>query len=106
MLLFKSIVILNFKDVVELDLSSLESVRRCANLLLERYTQINILVCNAGVSIPPKMGIKTTEGYEINFGVNHLGHFLLTKLLVDRLKASAPSRYHGVQIIYKLKSSS
>ncbi|XP_057377590.1 retinol dehydrogenase 12-like [Daphnia carinata] len=79
-------------DVVELDLSSLESVRKCANILLERYTQINILVCNAGVSIPPKMGIKTVEGYEINFGVNHLGHFLLTNLLVDRLIASAPSR--------------
>ncbi len=87
---------MNHQDVVELDLSSLESVRKCANILLERYTQINILVCNAGVSIPPKMGIKTTDGFEINFGVNHLGHFLLTNLLVDRLKASAPSRYYDV----------
>lgn len=86
------LVILNIQDVVELDLSSLESVRKCANILLERYPQINILINNAGVSIPPKMGIKTVEGYEINFGVNHLGHFLLTNLLVDRLIASAPSR--------------
>ncbi len=76
-----------------MDLSSLESVRKCAAILLERYDHINILINNAGVSIPTKMGIKTTEGYEINFGVNHLGHFLLTNLLVDRLIASAPSRY-------------
>jgi NAD(P)-dependent dehydrogenase (short-subunit alcohol dehydrogenase family) len=84
---------LNIQDVVELDLSSQESVRKCAAILLERYDHINILINNAGVSIPTKMGIKTTEGYEINFGVNHLGHFLLTNLLVDRLIASAPSRY-------------
>ena len=76
-----------------MDLSSLESVRKCAAILLERYDHINILINNAGVSIPTKMGVKTAEGYEINFGVNHLGHFLLTNLLVDRLIASAPSRY-------------
>lgn len=75
-----------------MDLSSLESVRKCATILLEQYTQINILINNAGVSIPPKMGVKTAEGYEINFGVNHLGHFLLTNLLLERLKSSAPSR--------------
>lgn len=78
--------------MVHLDLSSLESVRKCAKIILEQYTQINILINNAGVSIPPKMGVKTAEGYEINFGVNHLGHFLLTNLLIERMKSSAPSR--------------
>lgn len=81
------------QDVVELDLSSLESVRTCASILLEHYPQINILINNAGVSIPTKMKSKTTDGYEINFGVNHLGHFLLTNLLIERLRVSAPSRF-------------
>ena len=71
---------------------SLESVRKCADTLLERYPQINILVLNAGVSMPPTQGVKTCDGFEVNFGVNHLGHFLLTNLLVERLKDSAPSR--------------
>jgi len=78
--------------VVELDLNSLESVRKCAANLLEKYPQINILINNAGVSVPPALGIKTLDGYEVNFGVNHLGHFLLTNLLLDRMKESAPSR--------------
>ena len=71
---------------------SLESVRNCAATLLERYPQINILVLNAGVSIPPSQGVKTSDGYEANFGINHLGHCLLTNLLIERLKYSAPSR--------------
>lgn len=79
-------------DIVHLDLMSLESVRKCAETLLERYPQINILVLNAGVSMPPTQGVKTCDGFEVNFGVNHLGHFLLTNLLVERLKDSAPSR--------------
>jgi len=79
-------------DVVELDLSSLDSVRRCAIVLLERYPKINVLINNAGVSVPPDVAMKTKDGYEINFGVNHLGHFLLTNLLIDRMKESAPSR--------------
>jgi len=78
--------------VVELDLGSLESVKKCAANILEKYPQINILINNAGVSVPPAKGIKTIDGYEINFGVNHLGHFLLTNLLLDRIKESRPSR--------------
>lgn len=80
------------QGVVELDLSSLESVKKCAANILEKYPQINILINNAGVSVPPAKGIKTIDGYEINFGVNHLGHFLLTNLLLDRIKESRPSR--------------
>lgn len=68
-------------------------MRQCAEKILEKYSQINILINNAGVSVPAKLDMKTDDGYEINFGINHLGHFLLTFLLVDRLRASAPSRY-------------
>jgi len=78
--------------VEELDLASLESVRKCAASILEKYPHIDILINNAGVSVPPSKGLKTVEGYEINFGVNHLGHFLLTNLLLDRIKESSPSR--------------
>ena len=83
----------DFQGVVELDLSSLESVRKCAAEILECYEKVDLLICNAGVSVPPSQGLKTRDGIEINFGVNHLGHFLLTNLLVDRMKQSAPARY-------------
>lgn len=79
-------------DIVELDLSSLSSVRSGASVILERYSQISFLVLNAGVSVPPDMGMKTQDGHEINFGTNHLGHFLLANLLVERMKSSKPSR--------------
>lgn len=51
---------------------------------------LNILICNAGVMACPKM--YTSDGFEMQIGVNHLGHFLLTNLLLDLLKAGSPSR--------------
>ncbi|CAG7716512.1 unnamed protein product [Allacma fusca] len=77
---------------MELDLSSLESVRRFCKNFNEKFQKIDILINNAGVFVPLKKRMKSNDGYEINFGVNHLGHFLLTNLLLDKLRAAAPSR--------------
>lgn len=75
-----------------LDLESLESVRMFAKEVLHDFPYINVLINNAGVSIPVSERRKTKDGFEINFGINHLGHFLLTNLLLPRLKESTPSR--------------
>jgi retinol dehydrogenase-12 len=70
-----------------LDLSSLNSVRACAEAFLVRDEPLHVLVNNAGVG--GARGL-TADGFEAHFGVNHLGHFALTMLLLDRLKASGP----------------
>ena len=77
-------------DVVfrQLDLASLASVRQFAATVLEEEPRIDILVNNAGVMACPYS--KTEDGFEMQFAVNHLAHFLLTNLLLDRLK-EAPS---------------
>ncbi|XP_061843232.2 retinol dehydrogenase 14b [Nerophis lumbriciformis] len=76
--------------VKELDLASLKSVRKFCQEIQEEETTIDVLVNNAGIYQCPYA--KTEEGFEIQLGVNHLGHFLLTHLLLDLLKRSAPSR--------------
>jgi light-dependent protochlorophyllide reductase len=77
-------------DVIELDLGSLVSVRRFAAEFKEKHDRLDGLVNNAGIMGVPFQ--KTKDGFESQFGVNHLGHFLLTELLLDQLKESAPSR--------------
>jgi len=77
---------------MKLDLGSLDSVREFARELREKFDRIHILVNNAGASVPPKKGMKTVEGFEYNFGVNHPGHFLLVSLVLDMLKKAVPSR--------------
>jgi len=74
--------------LVPLDLGSLESVRACAAAFLARDEPLHVLVNNAGVG--GQRGRLTTDGFELHFGVNHLGHYALTQLLLDRLKASGP----------------
>lgn len=69
--------------VQALDLGSLASVRAAAAALRAGFTRIDLLINNAGVMIPPKS--LTPEGFELQFGTNHLGHFALTGLLLDRL---------------------
>ncbi|MGE0219609.1 SDR family NAD(P)-dependent oxidoreductase [Mycolicibacterium sp.] len=73
-----------------LDLTSLESIRDAAGELRTRYDGIDLLVNNAGVSMTPKS--TTADGFELQFGVNHLGHFALTNLLLDRILAAPESR--------------
>jgi NAD(P)-dependent dehydrogenase (short-subunit alcohol dehydrogenase family) len=77
-------------EVMELDLASLASVRRFAEMFMAKHDQLDGLINNAGIMYAPEG--KTEDGYETHFGVNYLGHFLLTELLLGTLKASAPSR--------------
>ncbi|VBA34097.1 SDR family NAD(P)-dependent oxidoreductase [Mycobacterium attenuatum] len=67
----------------ELDLSSLDSVRAAAEALRSTYPRIDLLINNAGVMWTPRQ--TTKDGFEMQFGTNHLGHFALTGLLLDRL---------------------
>ena len=78
-------------DVLPLDLASFGSIRTFADTLLRRYDRLDVLVNNAGLA-PDGRRWETAEGFEAAFGVNHLGHVLLTQLLLDRLKTDAPSR--------------
>jgi retinol dehydrogenase-12 len=73
--------------LLPLDLASLDSVRACAALFLDRDEPLHVLANNAGVG--GQRGV-TADGFELHFGVNHLGHFALTQLLAERLRASGP----------------
>lgn len=77
---------------MHLDLASFDSIRKFSKEVLQKYMKIHVLINNAGVYFPLTDSQKTKDGFEMNFGVNHLGHFLLTNLLVERIKESAPSR--------------
>lgn len=76
-------------ELLVLDLGDFDSVRGCAKEFLARDLPLHLLINNAGLA-----GTKglTKSGFELAFGTNHLGHFLLTQLLLDRIKASAPAR--------------
>jgi len=76
--------------VMKLNLASTASIRVFATTFLEEHPRLDVLVLNAGLFVSQRS--TTEDGFETMFGVNHLGHFLLTRLLEDRLVASAPSR--------------
>lgn len=76
-----------------LDLGDLASVRACAERFLATGDPLHVLINNAGLA--GRRGL-TKDGFEITFGTNHLGPFLLTELLLERLKQSAPSRIVNV----------
>ena len=76
-------------DFLPLDLGDLKSVRHCAHSFLERKLPLHLLVNNAGLA--GQRGV-TASGFELTFGTCHVGHFLLTDLLIDRLKHSTPAR--------------
>lgn len=80
--------------VKKLDLASLQSVRQLAEDVLASEERLDILINNAGIMSCPEW--KTEDGFEMQFGVNHLGHFLLTNCLLDLLKKSTPSRIVNV----------
>ncbi|MFW5876615.1 MAG: SDR family oxidoreductase [Myxococcota bacterium] len=80
-------------ELVSLDLASLASVRACAEDLAARPHPVHVLVNNAGLA--GHRGA-TEDGFEVAFGVNHLGHFLLTLMLADKLKDGAPARIVNV----------
>ncbi|XP_051802187.1 retinol dehydrogenase 12-like [Acanthochromis polyacanthus] len=83
---------------MHLDLASLQSVRSFAENFLKSESRLDLLINNAGEFIHLFFYIygKTEDGFGMIFGVNYLGHFLLTLLLLDRLKASGPSRVVNV----------
>jgi len=77
-------------ETAELDLASLESVRKAAADLAARFARLDLLINNAGVMMPPYS--LTKDGFELQFGTNHLGHFTLTGLLLSSLLAQPGSR--------------
>ncbi len=77
-------------SVQALDLGSLQSVRTAAAELGAAHPRIDLLINNGGVMYPPKQ--TTADGFELQFGTNHLGHFALTGLLLDRLRNVEGSR--------------
>ena len=79
---------------VQLDLASLDSVKHCADKILGEEPRIDILINNAGIISGSYR--ETPDGFESTFATNHLGHFLLTNLLLDRLKDAPSARIVNV----------
>ena len=80
-----------------MDLADLDSVRRFANDLMKDHERLDLLINNAGVMIPPYT--QTVQGFELQFGTNHLAHFALTGLLLPLLTATESSRVVTVSSI-------
>src|SRR5271156_5423477 len=91
-------------DLVQLDLASLDSVRRCADGLLAAGKPFDVIIANAGVMACPKS--TTVDGFETQFGTNHLGHFVLVNRIASLLRrgsrlvnlSSAGHRYSDVEL--------
>lgn len=77
---------------MHLDLGSVKSIKEFVVTVKENFREVHLLINNAGVSVPKHMRLETVDGFEANFGINYVGHFLLTCLLLDLLKESKPSR--------------
>jgi NAD(P)-dependent dehydrogenase (short-subunit alcohol dehydrogenase family) len=83
-----------------LDLASMTSVQTCADALIAQYEQIDVLINNAGVMAIPRR--ETKDGFEMQLGVNHLGHFALTARLFERIKSTPGSRIVNVSSLAHL----
>ncbi len=77
-------------DYGKLDLANIGQVREFADLFMQKHTKLDILVNNAGVMVPP--AAKTDDGFELQFGINFMGHFALTGYLLPLLKQTANAR--------------
>tara|TARA_B100000700_G_scaffold319166_1_gene413829 strand:+ start:797 stop:1702 length:906 start_codon:yes stop_codon:yes gene_type:complete len=92
-------------DLLELDLSDLNKVKHSAQLIKQKFNSLDVLINNAGIMAPPKTFTK--QNFEIQFGVNHLAHMLLTLELLPMLKENNSSRVvtvtSGVQYFGKIK---
>ena len=84
----------NAVDLLQADLSSQQSIRHLVENFQHHYTQLHVLINNAGAAFPGRR--ETVDGLEMTFAVNYLAPFLLTNLLLDMLKASAPARIVNV----------
>lgn len=84
-------------QLLELDLNSLASVRSCAAAFLKSSRTLNILIANAGIMANPEG--RTADGFETQFGTNHLAHFLLIQLLLPRLQDSTTAAFHSRVVI-------
>ena len=84
-------------SIMHLDLGDLKSIRSFANEFLAKHNTLDILINNAGVMIPPYK--KTNDGFELQFGTNHLGHFALTGQLLPLLLATPGSRIVSVSSV-------
>lgn len=80
--------------LMQLDLGSLDSVKQFAENFRAEYTQLDLLINNAGIMAIPRS--ETKDGFEMQFGVNHLGHFALTGLLIDMIAQTPNSRVVNV----------
>ena len=79
-------------ESIPLDLASFAAVRQCVATFQAKGYPLHLLINNAGGSVAGERASFTADGFEMTFGTNHLGHFLLTNLLLDNLKQSAPAR--------------
>lgn len=79
-------------EIMQLDLASLKSVRKCAETLIEKEDKIDILINNAGIMMCPDW--KTEDGFDMQMGTNHFGHFLFTEKVLPLLRKSAASGEH------------
>jgi len=84
----------NAIDLFICNLGNMASIRKFVKEFKVKYTKLNVLINNAGVILPSRH--ETSDGYELQFGVNHLGSFLLTNLLLDTIINSAPARIINV----------
>ncbi|MCT8138555.1 SDR family NAD(P)-dependent oxidoreductase [Anaerobacillus sp. CMMVII] len=90
-------------DVMNLDLADLQSVRFFSEAFKERFSSLDILINNAGIMVPPHQ--LTKDGFELQFGSNHLGHFALTGYLLPLLKKTTNSRVVTVSSIAHRKGT-
>ena len=82
---------------IKLDVSDLDSVAECAEKIKAQHSRLDLLINNAGVMIPPFS--RTAQGFELQFGTNHLGHFALTGLLLPLMTNTPNSRIVSVSSI-------